>query len=121
MRFGLDVMSRLHRTSVPDVVAQAIRDAFDFEVARSLDFPPAASGGPRKLLNLLWAAEPSERFANLGFHCPELMTSGESRLWAVIKADPRFWHAQGDRSPDGLLRDALALDYEDLCAQQQAV
>ena len=116
MRFGLEMMSRLHRETLPDIVTRAINDVFDSEDEGLWDDEGdiAEIGGRRNLLPLLWSPRPSDRLANLAFHCEYLLSTVESRLWAKIKASPTFWSSQTERTEEFLLRDVLAEGWEAL-------
>ena len=109
MRFGLEMMARLHRDSIPDIVSRAIEDVFSSEIEGLWDFKGVIeTGGKRPLLNLLWADRPSDRLANIAFHCPELLSTAELRLWTSVKSEPKFWRETYGKTPETLLRDTLA-------------
>lgn len=109
MRFGLEMMARLHRDTIPEIVSRAINDVFSSELEGLWDNEGhVESGGKRHLLNLLWADRPSDRLANIAFHCPDLLSTAELRLWTKIKSERKFWSEPDVQSERNLLRDTLA-------------
>lgn len=108
MRFGLELMSRLHDRSVPDVVSYAITEVFTSEIEGLYDDRgPQETGGKRYLLNLLWAERPSDRLANIALQSPELLTTAERRMWSEIEQMPEFWSGH-ERGESQLQREVLA-------------
>lgn len=113
MRFGLEMMSRLHHRPIPEIITNAIQEVFTSEVEGLWDDQgPAEVGGQRPLLNVLWAERVSDRVANIAFECPTLLSGQERRLWKAIEADKRFWAMPEVRIPSNLLRDELAARWE---------
>lgn len=115
VRFGLEMMSRLHHRTVPEIVSDAIDQVFGSEIEGLYDDKGAPeAGGKRPLLNLLWAERPSDRLANIAFECPQLLSSPEKKVWSQVLDDPRFWTTAKARTPRNLLRDELAARWEEL-------
>ena len=114
MRFNLDMMARLHRDTVPNIVTRAINDVFSSEVEGLWDYGGADSenGHHRRLDNCLWAERASDRLANMAFNCDRLLSSSDVRLWSYIKAQPRFWRPQAPQTEQCLLRDVLASEWD---------
>lgn len=111
MRFGLELMSRLHGRAMAEVVSYAIEEVFSSEIEGLWDDQGAPeAGGKRPLLNLLWAEQGSDRLANIALRCPQLLTPGEKRMWAHIKEMPQLWSGDG-REESNLKRDALAQEW----------
>lgn len=108
MRFGLELMSRLHARPVAEVVSYAISEVFTSEIEGLYDDQgPVETGGKRYLLNLLWSDRASDRLANIALQCPQLLTTAERRMWTRIEQMPELW--SGDvRDESHLLRDVLA-------------
>ena len=118
LMFGLEMMSRLHRASIPDIVSRAIKDVFTSEFEGLWDYPKGSANGaeeearaPRYLLEVLWADRPSDRFANIALHCAGLMSSADIRLWAFIYAQEKFWRPDCARTEENLLREVLAMEW----------
>jgi hypothetical protein len=115
VRFGLEMMSRLHHRTVPEIVSDAIDQVFGSEIEGLYDDKGAPeAGGKRPLLNLLWAERPSDRLANIAFECPQLLSSPEKKVWNQVLADPRFWTTAKAHTPRNLRRDELAAHWEEL-------
>lgn len=114
MRFGLEMMARLHRDSIPEIVTRAINNIFSSEYDGLWDSDTDSPYGRRWLMKLLWAERPSDRLANLAFHCPSLMSSAENRLWSHIKSESKFWKKAGAQTEKNLLREMLAQSWENL-------
>lgn len=113
-RFGLELMSRLHGRTIPEVVSYAIEEVLTSEIEGLYDDRgPAETAGKRYLLPLLWAERPSDRMANIGLHCPDLLEPAERRLWAHIEAQSELWTGAG-RGERDLNRDALAQQWESI-------
>lgn len=114
LRFGLEMLSRLHRESLPDIISRAINDALSSEQNGLWDYAPGETQHPRMLMNLLWAERPSDRLANTALHCPYLLTAAENRLWALIKSKPELWLHPDERRAETLNREALAMTWDSL-------
>lgn len=113
-RFGLELMSRLHRRTIPEVVSYAIEEVFTSEIEGLFDDRGAPeTGGKRYLLPLLWAERPSDRLANIALHCPELLLPSEKRMWTHITTLPNLWRGTG-RAPADLEREALAAHWSSI-------
>jgi len=119
VRFGLEMMSRLHHRTVPEIVSDAINQVFSSELEGLYDDngPPEA-GGQRPLMNVLWAERPSDRLANIALECPYLLSSPEKKVWSQVIADPRFWTTAKARAPRNLLRNELAAHWEELGGEE---
>lgn len=121
MRFGLEMMSRLHHRPIPELVVNAIQEVFSSEIEGLWDDKgPREGGGRRSLLNVLWAERASDRVANIAFECPQLLSGPERRLWGVVKADERFWTEKGVRRASTLLRDELAANWNNIGGESAA-
>jgi hypothetical protein len=107
MRFGLELMSRLHGRPMAEVVSYAIEEVFSSEIEGLWDDQGAPeAGGKRPLLSLLWAERASDRLANIALQCPQLLTNAERRMWARIERMPELWSGAGGTEVD-LKRDVL--------------
>lgn len=118
LMFGLEMMSRLHRSPIPDIVSRAIKDVFDSDFEGFWDLQATQSEDQtterRPLLEILWADKPSDRFANIAFFCDRLMSSSDVRLWSYVKTQPQFWMPGVPQTESSLRRDVLATQWEDV-------
>jgi hypothetical protein len=124
VKFGLDLLSRLHRASLPDLLTIAINDLFSSERFGLWDVVPGQGPTPddevpthRNLLNHLWAERSSDRFANIALKKRSLLLMTEGRLWSHIEGIPKYWSHQTRRNEEDLQRDVLAEDWESLKAE----
>jgi hypothetical protein len=118
VRFGLEMLSRMRNTSVPDLVTRAVTDLFDSEsIGLWVDDdkrPDEDFAGRRYLLDELWAERPSDRFANIALRSADLCTIDERGLWLYVEGQPKYWTHKKLRTEKEFLRDALALDWDEL-------
>ena len=128
-RYGLQLMSRLYREAIPDIVIRAVNDAFTSENG-GLFIDVKGDDMPRNLLAMTWAERESDRLANLALRYPDLLTGREQRLWTLVKATAKYWapptlvmtsKAEAEASianwdESSLLRDVLAEDWAALTA-----
>ena len=118
VRFGLEMLSRMRNTSVPDLVTRAVSDLFDSEsIGLWVDDdkrPDEDFAGRRYLLDELWAERPSDRFANIALRCEDLCTIAERTLWLHVEGEAKYWAHEKLRTEKEFLRDALALDWDKL-------
>lgn len=113
MRFGLELMGRVHQETMPEVVARAINDAFTSEHGGLLVGADESTTLPFDLLQRTWSERESDRLANLALHYPSIMSRREKEIWQRIESTPRYWRRRGDRSTarSELNREALAEDW----------
>lgn len=97
MRFGLELMGRLHQETMPEVVARAISDALTSGKGGLFVGADASTGLPFDLLKRVWADRESDRLANLALHYPAIMSRRERELWERIESSP----GTGTRVEDG--------------------
>lgn len=88
MRFGLELMGRLHQETMPEVVARAISDALTSGKGGLFVGADASTGLPFDLLKRVWADRESDRLANLALHYPAIMSRRERELWERIESSP---------------------------------
>jgi len=118
--FGIELMRRLHKESVAEVVTRAIEDAFWNETG-GLRIPILGTDRSENLLEATWAERPSDRVANLAFCYRQALTRTEEEIWKEVEKAKKYWSAEPKdsssyRSNNTLLRDALAEDWEKLQA-----
>nr|WP_315235543.1 hypothetical protein [uncultured Albidiferax sp.] len=113
MKFGLEIMSRLHHYTIPEIVTRAIHDVFNSENEGLSDLN-GKSGGRRYLLDTLWSDTPSEVLANLAFRAGNLMSAPEKRMWKLIVGEPKYWSDPTERTEPYLRGDVLAQDWKEI-------
>lgn len=111
MKFGLEIMSRLHHYSIPEIVNRAIHDVFSSENEGLSDWN-GKSGERRFLLDTLWSDRPSDVLANLAFRASNLMSAPERRIWKLVLEDPKYWSDPTERTDPFLQREVLAQDWD---------
>ncbi|WGK61490.1 hypothetical protein QAO71_15805 [Halopseudomonas sp. SMJS2] len=118
----IELISRVRRQSITGVIEAAVED-----VASDLDTPYFDDGEMHNyslgaVFSDVWSSDESERFINMCYRLPTLLTYEEQRIWEIIKSSPVF-HAkeattlQTDWEIGGigrLDRGMLRLHWEDL-------
>jgi hypothetical protein len=91
VKLMIELISRIRRQSITGVVEAAIEEiAFDLDA-------PFVTGGEAHPMSLgstiseIWSTDESERFINLCFYLPSLITYEEQRLLETIKASQSFF------------------------------
>lgn len=90
VKMMIELISRIRRQSITGVIESAIE-----EIASNTDTPFSVDGRTRSsdvstMMRDLWSTDESERFINLCYHCPALMTYEEQRIWETVKASAIF-------------------------------
>lgn len=86
----IELIARIRRQSITGVVESAIEDvAFDLE-APYFDGEAVYQHDLGLIFAEVWSADECERFINMCFHLPTLLTFEEQRIWETIKASPAF-------------------------------
>jgi hypothetical protein len=85
MKFGLEIMSRLHHYSIPEIVNRAIHDVFSSENEGLSDWN-GESGERRFLLDTLWRK--------------------------LVLEEPKYWSDPTERTDPFLQREVLAQDWD---------
>lgn len=116
--FGIELMRRLHKESVAEVVTRAIEDAF-WNDTGGLRMPIPGTDMSENLLEVAWAERPSDRVANLAFCYRQALTRTEEEIWKDVEKSEKYWRADqkgepSSRSKETLQRDVLAEDWEGL-------
>ena len=112
-RFGVDLLARLGRTTVTEVISQQIRE----RLAQAL---PKCDVDGREvgLLDAVWDEYEQDRMVKLAVHAPDLLSPEEQKLWRVISEDRKYLPKSG-RPNFAAIRDNWRLikdkvkDYED--------
>ncbi len=91
IKYGLDLLARLHRRSIAQTVEWAI-----WLVIAGKNQPVANSlADIDVLLQALWSPSPSERLQRLAEQRPDLMTYEDELLWRAICRQPAYWQVPG--------------------------
>lgn len=123
LKFGLDLMSRLNREPMTDVLVRALNDALSSENGGLfVELPGHAE--PVYLLAKVWDEREPVRLVKLALLYPALLTLSQQNLWKLIAADDSYWvkperpgkNEQAARRVDDLLADKLQADWERLNA-----
>lgn len=91
VKLMIELIARVRRQSITGVVEAAIEEiAFDIDVPFIANEEP----GPQTVttaVSEIWSTDESEKFVNLCFHLPSLITYEEQRIWETIKASRCFF------------------------------
>lgn len=95
----IEIISRIRRQSITGVVEAAIE-----EIAFDLDTPYFDDGEMHNyslgsIFSDVWSADESERFINMCYHLPSLLTYEEQRIWETIKSSSCFWESHLTKIP----------------------
>lgn len=116
VRYGLELMARVHRETIPEVVARAISEIFAAEEGGLFVFTDDDGEHPKNLLNLVWAERPSDQLINLALRYPSVMSRAETATWHRILETPKYWRTERARRSatppeSALLRELVAQDW----------
>ena len=90
VKMMIELISRVRRQSITGVIESAIEEiAFNTETPFSVNGETWGSD-VSSIMTDVWSTDESERFINLCYHCPALMTFEEQRIWETIKASAVF-------------------------------
>jgi hypothetical protein len=111
-RYGLDLLGRLKRRSVSELVLDEIREVIDKELPK-----PEVDGKRVHLMDAVWDAFEQDRMVKLALAAPELLNDYEQKLWRVISEDHAYLPKRGKPNlaairADWSLIKQKVLDYE---------
>lgn len=91
IKMMIELISRIRRQSITGVVEAAIE-----EIAFDIDAPYFDDGETHNhtlavVFSDVWSSDESERFINLCYRFPTLLTYEEQRIWETIKSSRSFW------------------------------
>ena len=90
VKMMIELISRIRRQSITGVVEAAIEEtAFDLD-APFFDRGEIHNHTLAVIFSEVWSSDESERFINMCYHFPTLLTYEEQRIWETIKASPVF-------------------------------
>jgi hypothetical protein len=89
-RYGLDLLGRLRRRSVSELVLDEIREVIGREL------PKCEVDGKRVgLIEAVWDVFEQDRMVKLALAAPDLLNDDERRLWRVISEDHVYLPKRG--------------------------
>lgn len=116
LRYGVELISRLNREPMTDVIVRAIDQGMTAEHGGLLvDLP--GEDLPVNLLPKVWDEREGVRLVKLALVYPVLLTAAEKALWARIREEPRYWDGKakkGRLSIDDLRAERLVADWAEL-------
>ncbi len=120
-RYGLDLLARVNRMSLSQVVELALENAFRGERMYTLESRSNEQQQRVNVLDATWAERPWVRLAQLALVSPELLSFREVRLWETVKETKYYWTADGPPSErkqvaDRMNHKVLQGDWDELCA-----
>ena len=96
MRYGLDLMTRIHQRSITESVKFAIENLFATPVVGLLLDARGNDEHAQDLLKLTWREEEWQRFVMVAAYYPEALTKEEVMAWQAICDNRKYWK---DRTP----------------------
>jgi hypothetical protein len=98
VKLMIELIARVRRQSITGVVEAAIE-----EIAFNTDVPFVANELPgaqsvTTAVSEIWSTDESERFINLCFHLPSLITYEEQRIWETVKSSKCFFETRSTQS-----------------------
>src|SRR5439155_22354877 len=84
-RFGLDILGRLKRRSVSELVLDEIREVTQRELPKR-----TRDGKQVTLMDAVWDVFEQDRIVKLALFAPELLSDDEQKLWRVISEDKTY-------------------------------
>lgn len=97
-KFGLSLLSKKHESKISALLFQYIKEMIDsrgYGLTTSVDTGNGVQ--PVNLLDVVWSANPVERFARQGVYCPEYLELNEQIHWKTIYKDDAYWVPGTDR------------------------
>lgn len=99
-RYALDLLGRLKRRSVSELVLGEIREVIDKELPK-----PEVDGKRVPLMDAVWDAFEQDRMVKLAMAAPELLNDDEQKLWRVISEDQAYVPKRGKPDFAAIRRD----------------
>jgi len=102
LRLAAEIMGRIQRRTVSSLIEVLVEDAMKkqkISAYRMLQSPKVLPESYKKpqditledIIDEIWSFDEADRFANMAFHLPGLMSPEESRIWHYININPYFW------------------------------
>lgn len=116
LRYGVELISRLNREPLTDVIVRAIDQAMTSE-DRGLFVDLPGEELPVYLLPKVWDERESVRLVKLALVYPTLLNAAEKALWTRVRGEPRYWDSSAKKdelSIDDLRADRLEADWSEL-------
>jgi len=99
-RYALDLLSRVKRRSVSELVVDQLRKLVGEELS-SID----VAGTATPLVDAVWDVFAPDRLVKLAMHAPELLTDDEAKVWRVISEDETYLPKRGKPDFASIRRD----------------
>jgi hypothetical protein len=99
-RYGLDLLGRLKRRSVSELVLDEIREVLDKELPKC-----KVDGKSLGLMDAVWDVFEQDRMVKLALAAPDLLNDEERRLWRVISEDRAYLSKGGTANFAAIRRD----------------
>ena len=90
VKVGLELISRLHREPMTDVIVRALSEALTSENGGLLVRLPGEEH-PTYLLPKVWDERDCVRLVKVALAYPSLLTRAEQLAWDAIRRDDRYW------------------------------
>jgi hypothetical protein len=102
LRLGAEIMARIQRRTISSLIEVLVEDAMKQQKVlayRMLPSLPMIAEFCKKTedvtledaIDYVWSFEEADRFANIAFYLPGLMSPEETRVWQWIFSHPYFW------------------------------
>ena len=98
-KFTIDLLARIRRQSITAVIEAAIDEiAYDQDVKFNED-GKNATWSLGSAITEIWSTDEAERFINLCYFMPDLLTHEELRIWETITSSECFYADSATRNP----------------------
>jgi hypothetical protein len=97
VRYLSELVARKHRRTLSSYIEWALLDCLNRETLRETGHGNLTEPPVIKIADQLWDVVEADRFANLVFSYPELLTHEEQRLWKIMRTSKFLWRESGDR------------------------
>ncbi len=99
LRFAADLAARKQRRTVSSFIEWAVEEgitkvnipANQKHISKAGDYFAEKELPVNDAINFLWDIDEADRFINLVYLCPRLLTHEEEVLWKLIKTSGYFW------------------------------
>lgn len=97
-KFTIDMLARIRRQSITAVIESAIDDIASDQDVKFNDQGKTATWSLGSAITAIWSTDEAERFANLCYFTPELLTYEERRTWETILESRCFFESAATQS-----------------------
>ena len=103
-RYGLDLLSRIKRRSISEIVVSELKEILDKELPAS-----RIEGAEVPLLDAAWDVFGPDRVVKLALYAPELLTEDEQKIWRVISENQSYVPRRGKPDFAAIRRDWMRI------------